>query len=60
MDVLHLIKNGTTGGASLLVLDPNGSETIDGLSTLTMYSGEVDREPVDGVQSGRERTIRNG
>ena len=36
-----VIQNGTTDGTTVLVIDPNASETIDGLSTLTMYSGDT-------------------
>ncbi len=36
-----IIKNATTDGTSSLVIDPNGSETIDALTTLTMYSGDT-------------------
>jgi hypothetical protein len=35
-----ILQNETTDGTSLLVVDPAGSELIDGLTSLTMYSGE--------------------
>lgn len=35
-----VIRNDTTDGTTVLTVDPNGSETIDGLTTIKMYSGE--------------------
>lgn len=42
------IRNATTDGSSVLVLDPNSSETIDGATTMHMWSGEVRRVICDG------------
>ena len=53
-----IVQNETTDGTSLLVLDPAGSELIDGLSTLTMYSGEVRLVMCDGTTF--ETTLLNG
>lgn len=35
-----LLRNATDDGAIVVTLNPAGSETIDGLTTVTMYSGE--------------------
>lgn len=42
------IKNDTPDGTTVLVVNPNGSETIDGLTTITMYSGETRLIECDG------------
>src|SRR5262249_54503872 len=42
------IQNGTTDGTTVLTIDPNASETVDGLTTLTMYSGDVRLLVCDG------------
>jgi hypothetical protein len=42
------VKNDTTDGTTVLTVDPNGSETIDGLTTIKMYSGEVRLLMCDG------------
>jgi hypothetical protein len=36
-----ILANATGDGTTVVTLDPNSSELVDGLSTLTMYSGEV-------------------
>lgn len=35
------LKNDTTDGIAELIVDPNSTEQIDGLTTLTMYSGDL-------------------
>ena len=42
------IRNDTVDGTTILVVDPNGSETIDGNATLTMYSGDTRLLVCDG------------
>lgn len=44
-----IVKNDTANGTTALVIDPNGSELIDGLSTITMYSGEIRLIECDGT-----------
>ncbi len=44
-----IIKNDTADGTTVLTLDPNASETIDGLTTATMYSGETRLIECDGA-----------
>ncbi len=44
-----IVKNDTSDGTTVLVLDPNSSETIDGLTTATMYSGETRLIECDGA-----------
>lgn len=36
-----ILRNATDEGTVVVTLDPAGAETIDGLSTVTMYSGEA-------------------
>jgi hypothetical protein len=36
-----ILRNATDDGTTVVVLNPDGSETIDGLATVTMYSGEA-------------------
>jgi hypothetical protein len=36
-----ILHNDTDDGTTLLTVDPNGSETVDGLTTIKMYSGEA-------------------
>jgi len=36
-----ILRNATDNGTTVVVLNPAGAETIDGLSTVTMYSGEA-------------------
>ncbi len=43
------IRNDTTDGTSVLVIDPNSTETIDGLTTLSMYSGDTRLLLCDGA-----------
>lgn len=43
-----VLKNDTNDGTTVLVVDPNGSETIDALTTITMYSGETRLVECDG------------
>lgn len=35
-----ILRNATDDGTTVVVLNPAGTETIDGLTTVTMYSGE--------------------
>lgn len=42
------IQNATTDGTTVLTIDPNGSETIDGGLTLKMYSGDTRILTCDG------------
>jgi hypothetical protein len=42
------LYNTTQDGTTVLTVDPNGSETIDGLTTITMYSGEMRIVECDG------------
>ncbi len=44
-----IVKNDTADGTTVLTLDPNSSETIDGLTTATMYSGETRLIECDGA-----------
>lgn len=44
-----IIKNDTTDGTTVLVVDPNGGETIDSLTTITMYSGAARLIECDGA-----------
>lgn len=37
------LRNNTTDGSTVVTLDPNSTETIDGATTLHMWSGEVRR-----------------
>jgi hypothetical protein len=62
-----LLKNATSDGTTVLVVDPNGSETIDGLTTITMYSGETRLLMCDGanfastlMEGGYARFITTG
>ncbi len=43
-----IVQNNTQDGTTVLTLDPNASETIDGLTTITMYSGETRLLECDG------------
>lgn len=43
-----ILKNDTQDGTTVLVVDPNSSETIDALATATMYSGETRLIECDG------------
>lgn len=43
-----IIKNDTQDGTTVLVVDPNGAETIDSLATITMYSGAARLITCDG------------
>lgn len=36
-----IVQNNTSDGATILTVDPNGAETINGAATLTMYSGDT-------------------
>lgn len=36
-----ILRNATTDGTTVVTLDPNSSETVDGLTTAKMYSGEA-------------------
>lgn len=42
------LRNDSTDGLTVLTLDPNGAETVDGLTTLTMYSGDTRLLVCDG------------
>src|SRR4051794_33467622 len=62
-----IIRNDTNDGTTVLTVDPNGAETIDGLSTMTMYSGEVRVLVCDGtnfasllLEGGFARFTANG
>ncbi len=44
-----IVKNDTTSGTVVLTVTPNGSETIDGLTPITMYSGETRLIECDGA-----------
>jgi Glycine-rich domain len=43
------VKNDTQDGTTVLTVDPNASETIDALTTITMYSGEARLLICDGA-----------
>jgi hypothetical protein len=43
------IKNDTADGTTVLTIDPNASETVDGLTTLKMYSGDTRILMCDGA-----------
>lgn len=44
-----ILQNNTTDGITILTVDPNGAETVDGLATMVMYSGEVRLLICDGT-----------
>lgn len=43
-----ILRNATADGTTVVVLDPNSTETIDGVSTPMMYSGEARMIICDG------------
>ncbi|MDH4046368.1 MAG: hypothetical protein OEW06_18125, partial [Gemmatimonadota bacterium] len=43
-----ILRNATTDGTTVVTLDPNSSETIDGVATPRMYSGETRLIVCDG------------
>jgi hypothetical protein len=54
------LRNATDDGSTEVVLNPAGTETIDGLTTVTMYSGETRRIFCNGAGGNFNSVLRQG